>query len=271
MMKRAASHSWIRPVILVFAVLAPIWTIFWFRNDWVIALIPLFVSHMLLLYPTLVAQSQWWGPVIRSFDTSQHEVWITIDDGPTFAHTAKILEILERHRARATFFVVGSRAKNAPHLVEEILRGGHSVANHTFTHPSGSFWRAGPGRIADEVDRCGEAINRNVSSPDPLFRAPAGLKNPFVHPALARRGMLLVGWTARGLDTWRRDPSAVAATINRKAHPGAIILLHEGHHLEKSPDFNPRCLELTLEGLAKKGYQCVIPRVEQLRTTSVGK
>jgi peptidoglycan/xylan/chitin deacetylase (PgdA/CDA1 family) len=270
MTSAARNPSWIRPAILVFAALAPIWTIFWFRHDWIIALIPLFVSHMLLLYPTLVPQSQWWGPVVRAFETPRREVWITIDDGPTPAHTRKILEVLERHRARATFFVVGSRAKNAPHLIEEILRRGHTVANHTFTHPSGSFWWAGPARIADEIDRCGKAIGRKVNRADPFFRAPAGLKNPFVHPALVRRGMLLVGWTVRGLDTWRRDPSVVAATINRKARPGAIILLHEGHHLEKSPDLNPRCLELTLQGLAQNGYQFVIPRLEQL-TTSAGK
>jgi peptidoglycan/xylan/chitin deacetylase (PgdA/CDA1 family) len=270
-MKQRGSRFWIRPAILVFAVVAPIWTIFWFRSDWVVALIPLFASHMLLLYPTLNPQSQWWGSVIRAFETSQREVWITIDDGPTSAHTAKILEILERHRARATFFVVGLRAKDEPHLVEEILRSGHSVANHTFTHPSGSFWCAGPGRMANEIDQCDEAISRNTSSPSPLFRAPAGLKNPFLHPALARRRMLLIGWTVRGLDTWRRDPSAIAARILRKALPGAIILLHEGHYLEKSPGLNPRCLELTLQGLSKNGYQFVIPRVEQLRTTSVGK
>ncbi|MEP6686567.1 MAG: polysaccharide deacetylase family protein, partial [Verrucomicrobiota bacterium] len=245
-MKRAASRSWIRPAIRVFAVLAPIWTIFWFRNDWVVALTPLFVSHVLLLYPTLAPQSQWWGPVIRAFDTPRREVWITIDDGPTPEHTTKILDILERQGARATFFVIGSRAKNTPHLIEEILRRGHAVANHTFTHPSRSFWCARPKRIADEIDRCAEVIRRD-SDQTRLFRAPAGLKNPFVHPVLARRGMRLVGWTIRGLDTWRRDPSAVAATINRKARPGAIILLHEGHHLEKSPDLNPRCLELTLQ------------------------
>ena len=270
-MMRAASRSWIRPAILVFAVLAPIWTIFWFRHDWVVALIPLFASHMLLLYPTLVPQSQWWGPVIRSFDTSQREVWITIDDGPTPAHTTKILEILERHRARVTFFVIGSRAKNAPHLVGEILKRGHAIANHTFTHPSASFWCAGPARIAGEIDRWGKAITGNANRMEPFFRAPAGLKNWFVHPVLARRGMQLVGWTMRGLDTWRRDPSAVAAMIRRKTRPGAIVLLHEGHHLKKFPDLNPRCLELTLQGLAQDGYQFVIPRAEQLRTTSAGK
>ena len=55
------------------------------------ALVPLFISHLLILYPTLVPHSQWWGPVLRSFETSGKEVWITIDDGPTPEHTEKIL------------------------------------------------------------------------------------------------------------------------------------------------------------------------------------
>jgi hypothetical protein len=130
---------------------------------------------------------------------------------------------------------------------------------------------AGPAKVNAEIDLCAEWLRSGPDRPAQFFRTPAGLTNPFVHPALARRGMLLIGWTARGLDTWRRHPSAVAAAISRKAQPGAIILLHEGHHLKKSPDLNPRCLELTLEALARDGYHFVIPSVEQLRTTSVGK
>jgi len=101
--------------------------------------------------------------------------------------------------------------------------------------------------------------------PARLFRTPAGLKNLFVHPELKRRGLALIGWTVRGLDTIRRNPEAVAATILREVKPGAIILLHEGKRVAKHPEFNPRCLELTLNGLAELGYRCVIPKPEQLR------
>lgn len=271
LMRRAVRASWIKPAILLFALIAPVWTIFWFRHNWVIGVLPLFVSHLLLLYPTFVSQSQWWGPVIRSFDTTRREVWITIDDGPTPAHTEKILDVLERHSARATFFVIGSRAAHSPQLIEEILRRGHMVANHTFTHPSGSFWCASPARIAAEIDQCDEILNGQLPRSELFFRAPAGLKNPFVHPALARRGKPLIGWTVRGLDTLRREPSTIAKAIKRKACSGAIVLLHEGHHLERSPDLSPRCIELTLEILASSGFAFVIPRREQLRVGFSGK
>jgi hypothetical protein len=73
------------------------------------------------------------------------------------------------------------------------------------------------------------------------------------------------------LDTVRRNPEQVAARILRETKPGAIIVLHEAHRVIKNPDFNPRCLELTLSGLAELSYRCVIPRPEQLRRCSVGK
>jgi peptidoglycan/xylan/chitin deacetylase (PgdA/CDA1 family) len=266
------NHShWPRRALLAFAFLAPCLAFYLVRTNLIIALAPIFLSHLLLLYATLAANCQWWGPVIGSFQTTEPEVWLTIDDGPSPAHTAAMLDILDRFQARATFFVIGTRAEKYPHLLTEILSRGHEIANHTYTHPSGSFWAAGPARVAAEIDLCGGMLRAGPDRPARFFRAPAGLKNLFVHPELERRRLALIGWTVRGLDTVRRDPALVAARILRKTKPGAIVLLHEAHRVAKNPEFNPRCLELTLSGLAELGYRCVIPRPEQLRSRSAGK
>src|SRR5712692_4070177 len=153
-MTGAVSRRWLRRTILVFAVIAPLRTIIFLLGKRVEEVATLFGSLLPLLYPTLVPQSQWWRPVLQSFATSRREVWITIDDGPTPTHTEKILDLLERYKARATFFVIGSQALKFPHLLEQILTRGHQVANHTFTHPSGTFWYASPSKIASEIDRC---------------------------------------------------------------------------------------------------------------------
>jgi peptidoglycan/xylan/chitin deacetylase (PgdA/CDA1 family) len=116
-----------------------------------------------------------------------------------------------------------------------------------------------------EIDLCAELLRAGPDRPARFFRAPVGLKNLFVHPELERRRLALVGWTVRGLDTVQRDPAQVARRILRDTKPGAIIILHEGQRVAKNPEFNPRCLELTLSGLAEQGYRCVIPRPEQLR------
>ena len=255
----------LRRAILGFALVAPIFTVLFYRTNALIALSVLFLSHILLLYPTLVPNSQWWGPVITSFETSRPQVWITIDDGPDALHTSKVLDILDRFRARATFFVIGKRIAETPELTRDITLRGHQIANHTFSHPSGSFWIFLPGAIAKEIDQCSSEIIRSTQTIAKYFRAPAGLKNFFVHPIGARRDLQLVGWTVRGLDTLQRSPEAVAERIGRKTRPGAIVLLHEGHRTADNPEFHLKCLELTLSKLAERGYEFVIPAPEQLR------
>jgi peptidoglycan/xylan/chitin deacetylase (PgdA/CDA1 family) len=253
---------------MAFLLVAPLWAALVLRTNIFLALAPLFASHLCFCYATFAPQCEWWGAIVSSFHTSQREVWITIDDGPSPAHTPKILEILERYDARATFFVIGQRAEENPALLAEIARRGHELANHTFAHRSSIFWCSSSNRVAAEIDGCARVLQNGAAKPSALFRAPAGIKNPFVHTALARRQMLLIGWTVRGLDTVLRNASAVAERILKNVRPGAIILLHEGHGTERDPDFNPRCLELTLRGLSERGYRFVIPQLDQLSETA---
>lgn len=260
----APNVGFARLLLVAFAAVAPLISLALLHQHVLIALAPIFASHMLLLYATLVANSQWWGRVITHFQTAANEVWLTIDDGPSPAHTLQILELLDRFEARATFFVIGTNAEKFPHLITEILARGHALANHTYSHPSVSFWCAGPKRIAMEIARCAENLRSSTQRPARLFRAPAGLKSPFLHPVLASRKMELVGWTARGFDTIARDAERVAARIERRIRPGAILLLHEGHQVARDPEFGVRCLELTLERLTAAGYAFVIPSPDQL-------
>ena len=257
-----------RAGLLAFAFLAPVLSLVLVFRDapWWLSLLPLFVSHMLLLYATLVPACQWWGPVFTHFQTSEREVWLTIDDGPSPAHTLAMLDLLARYEARATFFVIGKNAEAFPHLITEILTRGHTLANHTYSHPSRSLWSAGPGRIRREIALGAETLRTTPARAAHYFRAPAGMKNMFVHPLLAERGLGLIGWTVRGLDTVLRDPIRVADRIEKGVRPGAIILLHEGHQAERAPEFQLRCLELTLERLSARGYRCIIPEPERLRT-----
>jgi len=245
-------------LILGFALVAALFFLaVFFFHPW-LALGALFLSHLLILYPTLLANCQWWGPVVTHFETPRREVWLTLDDGPDPIHTPRMLELLRRAGAQATFFVVGQRATKFPAEMGAIRAAGHEIANHTFSHPSGTFWCLPPGRIATEIDRCDFSAR--------YFRAPAGLKNFFVHPALARRNLQPIGWTVRGFDTVSRDPAAVAARIMQGVKPGVILLLHEGHRTATDPDFHPCCLELVLLALTKANYRCVLPGPDQLRS-----
>lgn len=216
------------------------------------------LSHALIVYPTLRPNVQWLGPVITRFDTQKNEAWLTIDDGPT-DDTHAVLDLFDKHGVKATFFVKGSLADAHPDLAAEILRRGHSLANHTQTHPSGSFWCSLPGRVSSEIDECNRALVKATGQQPRWFRAPVGMKNPFVHPALKRRNMRLLGWTARGFDAVVSDPEVVLARIEPKLVPGAIIVLHQGR------EHSLRVLERVIVGMKERGYTFVIPKDEQLR------
>ena len=103
-----------RRLILGFAIVAAVFFLVAVWAHPLLAIGVLFFSHMLILFPTLVANCQWWGPVVTHFETTQREVWLTIDDGPDPIHTPRMLELLQRFNARATFFVIGERATRFP-------------------------------------------------------------------------------------------------------------------------------------------------------------
>jgi peptidoglycan/xylan/chitin deacetylase (PgdA/CDA1 family) len=222
-----------------------------------VALAILLLSHVLLMYAVVRPNVQWLGPVVTKFATDRKELWLTVDDGPT-ADTRAVLDLFDARAVKATFFVKGILAEQDAATIEEILRRGHSVANHTQTHPSGSFWCSLPGRIASEIDDCNRAL-KNITGTQPRwFRAPVGMKNPAVHPALARRGMRLIGWSARAFDAVRSDPDEILLSLLPNIEPGAIIVLHQGRA------HSVRALDRVITELRSRGYAFVIPDDAQL-------
>lgn len=238
--------------------LAPIALIALWPVSPVAAVAVLALSHALIIYPTLRPNVQWLGPVITHFATDEQLAWLTVDDGPT-EDTRAVLDLFDVHSVKATFFVKGILAEQHPDIIREIVARGHSVANHTHTHPAGSFWCALPGKVATELDECNRALRGATGTAPTWFRAPVGMKNPAVHPALARRGMRLIGWTARGFDAVVSDPEHIAARILAELRPGAIIVLHQGR------DHSLRVLERVIVALEERGYRFVIPEDAQLR------
>src|ERR1700730_6722004 len=153
---------------------------------------------------------------------------ITIDDGPDPDVTPQVLAQLAEHGARATFFCVGLRVERHPDLAREIVARGHDIENHRQRHRH-NFALLGPASVAAEISRAQDSILRVTGSSPRFFRAPAGLRNPFLDPVLARLQLRLASWTRRGFDTVNANADAV---YRRLAHPlqdGDILLLHDGN------------------------------------------
>jgi len=226
---------------------------------WPIAIGIMALSHALVLWPTLRPNSQWLGPVITRFESSSKEVWLTIDDGPT-EDTQALLDALDARRVKATFFVKGSLCAQHPELVRMMLMRGHQVANHSQTHPSGAFWCLPPYAIARQIDGCNAALMAIIGEMPRLFRAPVGMKNPFVHPILSKRNMTLVGWSVRGFDSFGDDFERVARRIVPRVSNGSIIVMHQGR------GFSVACVSRVVDELQARGYSFVIPPFERLKT-----
>ncbi len=226
----------------------------WWRYGWRIGLPLLLLSHLGILWGTLWPQSRLYGPVLTRLPVDDNRVWLTIDDGPSDDATA-ILDLLDAHHARATFFVVGDRAAQRPDAIREIVRRGHALGNHSASHPSAWFWALGPWRMRNEITRCQDILQRITGAAPRWFRAVVGMSNPFVSLSLARHGLARVAWSARGFDAVAADAQTVVSRIERNLRPGAIVLLHEGARHGR----NVETIAMLLRRLDALGYRSVLP------------
>lgn len=224
-----------------------------------------FVPDAVVAFHVFMPHAQGLVTAPRRFATDRREVWLTIDDGPDPDDTPRLLELLAAHEARATFFVIGRNAHAHPELVRAIAAAGHEIAHHTHTHPLASFWCASPARVRRELDAAFATLRAHGIVPT-RFRPPANLKNPWLAPLLATRGLTCIGWTTRGLERHRATPEIVADRVLRHLGPGNILLLHEGPRVP-SP-IRVEAIRRVLERLSEQGYRCVIPTPAQLGGTS---
>jgi len=156
------------------------------------------------------------------------EVALSLDDGPDPLVTPRVLELLERRGAHATFFCIGERAGRHPDLVRAIAAAGHGVENHSLRHRH-NFALLGPRRFLREIGAAQDVLAALAGAPPRFFRAPAGMRNPFLDYALTRLGLQLVSWTRRGYDTRNTDAEDVLARLTRGLGADNILLLHDGH------------------------------------------
>lgn len=221
-------------------------------------------NHLALTAVGLWPRSQALGPNWRRLPESAVQAGqfaLTIDDGPDPEVTPLVLDLLDRHQARASFFCIGTQAERHPELCREIVRRGHAVENHS-QHHYHHFSTFGPGRMAREIE-AGQATLARISGQRPLFFRPtAGLRNPFLDPVLARHGLTLASWTRRGFDTRNGDAAAVAKRLIHTLAAGDILLLHDGH-AARTPTGTPvilAVLPLLLNAARAQGLHSVTLR-----------
>jgi peptidoglycan/xylan/chitin deacetylase (PgdA/CDA1 family) len=229
--------------------------------QWRWALGAVIVNHLLLIAVGLWPRSNWLGPNwtrLPAAAAARHEIALTIDDGPDPLVTPLVLDILDRYAAHATFFCVGEKAARYPDLCREIVRRGHAVENHS-QHHRHYFSLLGPRDFMRELQAAQSTLGRITGQRPVFFRAPAGLRNPFLDPVLARLGLTLASWSARGFDTRIGDAGRVKHALLHALRGGAILLLHDGN-AARTPGGTPVILDVlpaVLESAAIAGLRFV--------------
>jgi peptidoglycan/xylan/chitin deacetylase (PgdA/CDA1 family) len=223
-------------------------------NPWLIAAAPALpvAAAGLVAYGAVHPRSQLFGRTICRTN-SPRKLALTFDDGPNPKITPKLLDLLDRYKARATFFIIGKHARECPELLKETAARGHVIGNHTDAHPN-LFWLK-TDQITVELRCCDFSIKTATGSPAKWFRPPFGFRNPWVIPAAHALGKRVVMWTIIPGD-WRATSSEwlipriapIAARAQRHLASGAshgvaatgdILCLHDGSHRQLNADRLP--------------------------------
>ncbi len=213
-------------------------------------------DHLALTSAGLWPKSKLLGPNwtrLPAAAAARGGVAITIDDGPDPQVTPRVLSILKERGASATFFCIGERLQRHGDLAREIHLRGHAIENHSYRHPH-TFSLLGPKSIAAEISRAQDCIERFTGIAPGFFRAPAGLRNAFLEPVLARQQLRLASWTRRGFDTLDKDANTVLRRLTNALGGGDILLLHDGNaaHIRGGGRVIHEVLPRLLDALAER-------------------
>ena len=201
---------------------------------------------------------QYFGPVILQGPGGTKRCALTFDDGPDPRTTPHLLDMLDRHGVRATFFCVGTRVLASPDLATRMAREGHLLANHAHRHAWWTNLLPAP-QMAQEIQRCQTAIESTTGTSPRFYRPPVGLTNPAVPGTVRRMGLTCVGWSVRTLDRLPIRVHHVVNRVRRGLRNGGIILLHDGN---TDPHRLVDMVERIIEHTRSQGYNLV--RLDEL-------
>jgi len=182
---------------------------------------------------------------------------LTFDDGPWPEHTEQILEILDEHNVKATFYMVGQMVREYPKIAKKVRDGGHSIGSHSWSHPSR------PRDPKAEIEKTTSEITKVLGLPPSTFRPPYGLlKNGLAREAMKAK-MPVIIWSADS-DDWRRPPaSRLARNVLNQATPGGIALMHDGGGPRAR---TVQALPVIIRELKARGYRLVtVPEILKAR------
>ncbi|MSQ22279.1 MAG: polysaccharide deacetylase family protein [Dehalococcoidia bacterium] len=209
-----------------------------------------------LAYGFYAPRAEAFGKLYFATKTPDKVVALTFDDGPNEPYTSQILDILQQHDIKATFFVTGKNVVYYPETTRRIVAERHVIGNHSWDHKV-----LQPIMDVQNLDMARtQGIIEKVAGVEPhLFRPPFGHKTPWQIEQLKKHGMVMVTWSVSAGNPGQPVPSIIAQRIVSHTKPGSIILLHDGNETSHGADRNNTvaALPLIIEILTREGYTFV--------------
>ncbi len=186
---------------------------------------------------------------IYSVDTDEKKIAITFDAAWTNQDTDHIIQILKKHNAKATFFIVGDWAEKFPESVKAFYDAGHTIANHSDTHKA--FSNCSYSEIKEEIVNCNKKLENITGSPITLVRAPSGDYTDQSIDVCKELGMTMIQWNCDSLDYTKISTDEIVNRVIKGTTNGSILLFHNG------VDNTAPALDVILTELTKQGYSFV--------------
>ena len=157
---------------------------------------------------------------------SKNQVALTFDDGPDVRFTPQVLDVLAKHDVKATFFLMGARAKAHDNITKRIHEEGHAIGNHTYWHPN--LPKEGLGRLHWELTETEQVIEDITGFKPRLFRSPYGALNVEMVEMLRSMDNSVIGWDVDSLDWKQPGADVISDNVLSNVDFGSIILMHDG-------------------------------------------
>lgn len=186
---------------------------------------------------------------IYSVETNEKKVAITFDAAWTNQDTQQLIDILKKHNAKATFFIVGDWAEKFPESVKAFYDAGHTIANHSDTHKT--FSKCSRNEIKEEIENCNKKLEAITGKKVTLIRAPSGDYTTQSLEVAKDMGMYTIQWDCDSLDYTKISVDEIVNRVVKGTKNGSIILFHNG--VENTAP----ALDKILTELSKQGYSFV--------------
>jgi len=225
-----------------------------FPLDVRLAVFPLAGFLLLCLIAPFIPRIRFFLPVISRGRRDTKAVALTFDDGPDPVSTPKLLDLLDRHRALATFFVTGKRAVRYPEVIAQIVSRGHTIGNHTYGHDNFIMLKSSRALKKEIMDA--QAVLADFGIAPLIFRPPVGVTSPRLSAVLRETGMIAVNFSKRAADRGNRDVTGISKRILNGLGAGDIIMLHDTR--PHNAGLTPRWLseiDRVLSGIREKGLE----------------